>query len=269
MTIRAPAKINLHLRILRKRPDGYHDIETIFERIALFDRITLRSSKNGKIRIFCDNPAVPKGKTGLAYRAAALLRKEFRIKDGIDVRIVKKIPVAAGLGGGSSDAAGILTGLNKIWRLSLNAARLSEFGKKLGADVSFFLKDCSFAAGTERGDAITPLRCRKKFWHLLISPPVRLLSKDMYGAYKKKSCPSSFFSNDLEQIVLKKAPLVARIKRALKKVGLTYSLVSGSGPSVFSLFESRKEAVRARELLLRRFPFVKNRGWQIFIVPTM
>jgi len=269
MILYTPAKVNLHLRLLGKRPDGYHNIETVFERIALFDKITLRSLKNNEIKISCDNPGVPKGKSGLAYRAAELLKNELGITKGIGVKIVKGIPIAAGLGGGSSDAACILTGLNKLWKLGLSVGRLSGLGKRLGADVSFFIRNCSFAAGTGRGEEITPIRWRKKFWHLLITPPVKLLSGDIYRAYKKKKGVRLFISNDLEEAALKKAPLVARLKAALQEIGLTHSLVSGSGPSVFSLFWKRKEAVRAIVVLKRRFPFVRNKGWKIFVVPTI
>jgi len=268
MILYAPAKVNLHLRVLGKRPDGYHEIETVFERIALFDKITLRSLKKNRIEISCDNPGVPKGKSNLAYRAAALLRDEFGITKGVGIRIVKRIPIAAGLGGGSSDAACILTGLNRFWRLGLSVGELSMLGKKLGADVPFFIGNASFAAGKGRGDEITPIRWRKKFFHLLITPPVKLLSGDIYRAYKKKKRARLFISNDLEEAALKKSQLVAKLKNALKEIGLIHSLVSGSGPSVFSLFMKRKEAVRAKVALKRCFPFVKNKGWKIFIVPT-
>lgn len=285
MILYAPAKVNMYLRVLGKRPDGYHEIETVFERIALFDKITFCSLKNNEIKISCDNPGVPTGKNGLAYRAARLLKSKFGITKGIGVKIVKRIPIAAGLGGGSSDTACILTGLNRLWKLGLGTDELSGLGKRLGADVPFFIRNFSFAAGKGRGDEITPIRWRKKFFHLLITPPVKLLSGDIYRAHKKKKgkigtgtyflagdlrekigvCP--YFSNDLEKAVLKKAPLVRKLKAALEEMGLT-SLVSGSGPSVFSLFMKRKEAVRAKVALKRCFPFVKNKGWKIFIVPT-
>ena len=289
MTIYAPAKVNLYLHVLGKRPDGYHDIETVFERIALFDRIVLNSLKSGAIKIFCDNPAVPTGKQSLIRRAIDILRKEKDTSRGVEVKIFKKIPVAAGLGGGSSDAASILKGLKSLWRLSVSPERLTELGKSLGADIPFFLKNCSFASGSGRGDEIKKLKEPKKFWHLIICPPVKLLSKDVYNHLSLRGLPptpgldkrglprqsgsgrqpEAISFNDLEKIVLKKAPLVRKLKKALVGIGAGYSLVSGSGPSVFSLFEKRKEAIRAKELLIRRFPAAKRSGWQLFIVPTM
>ena len=227
------------------------------------------------------------------YKTINLLKKRFKIQRGVELKIFKRIPVASGLGGGSSDAAAVLAGLNKLWKLSLDLSELAGIGRKLGADVPFFLNKNSFALAKGRGDKIMPLGWKAKFWHLLVFSPVRLLSKDIYNLYTKKFSsrltkrprltkilsPSAkaikvkdingFVANDLEQIVLKKAPIVARLKKVLKSMGFSYSLVSGSGPGVFSLFEKRKEAVRARGLLIERFPIVKGKGWQIFIAQTL
>ena len=186
--------------------------------------------------------------------------------EGVEVKIFKKIPIASGLGGGSSDVASVLTGLNKLWKPSLDLPALLQFGKRLGADVPFFLGNCSFAAAKGRGDEIMPLDWKIKFWHLLISLPIQLLSKDIYSAYKNKT---SSGLNDLERVVLKKAPIVVKFKKALKNIGLAHSVVSGSGPSIFSLFARRKEAVSAKELLIKRFPLAREEGCQIFIVPTL
>jgi 4-diphosphocytidyl-2-C-methyl-D-erythritol kinase len=280
MILRAPAKVNLYLKVLSKRPDGYHNIRTIFERIAIFDRIILRPLKKNEIKLSCDNPEVPTGKESLIYRAIDLLKKPS--SRGVDVKILKRIPVAAGLGGGSSDAASVILGLNKLWKLSLGLSRLMELGKILGADIPFFLRNTSFAVAGERGDEIVPLGWKKtKFWHLVIYSPVKVLSKDIYSMYSKNRVPPprwnrgstgaverGFLHNDLERVVVKKEPVVGRIKAALSRIGVK-SLVSGSGPSVFSIFEKRKEAMSARDKLVRRFPFTNNKGWQIFIVPTL
>ena len=266
MIIYAPAKVNLRLRVLDRRPDGYHNIETVFERIALSDKIVLKSLKNDKIKLFCNHPNVPLGKDSLIYRTITLFRKRKQVARGIEVKIFKRIPIASGLGGGSSDAASILMGLNKLWKPFLSLPALLEFGKKLGADVPFFLKNCSFAAARGRGDEIMPLGWKIKFWHLLICLPIKLLSKDIYGAYRNRVSSSL---NDLEHVVLEKAPIVVKFKNALKNIGLTHSLVSGSGPSIFSLFARRKEAIGAKELLVKRFPLAREKGCQIFIVPTL
>ena len=270
----APAKVNLYLRVVGKRPDGYHNIETVFEKIALFDRIVARSVNNGKIKIICNNTDVPVGKSSLLYKAAALLRRKYKIAAGAEIKVFKKIPIAAGLGGGSSDAASVLLVLKTIWALPAKRADLIEVGKKLGSDVPFFLSNCSFATAKGRGDEIKPLRRNKKFWHLIISFPVKLLSKDIYTAYRRSTKSVSrkdtnILINDLEPFVLKKEPLVVKVKNALKEIGVKNSLVSGSGPSVFALFSKRKEAEKARRLLTKSFPFLKGKGWQVFVVPTL
>ena len=301
MILRAPAKINLYLRVLGKRPDGYHNIETLFERIALYDRIALRSLKTRTIKIFSDHPAVPTGKSGLIYRAVKLIQEKCRVSEGAEVKIFKRIPVASGLGGGSSDAASVLRGLSRLWRVSLGSSSLAELAGRLGADIPFFLSERSFAFARKRGDKIIPLGWKAKLWHLLICPPVAMSSKVIYGAYSPAASSgltkklrfnkilsldrlrvSSFarggvrlsnirhlMRNDLEGAVFKKAAVVSGIKDALEGIGIRYSLVSGSGPSVFSVFRERKEAVRARELLFRRFGVVKQRGWKVFIVETL
>ena len=284
MIIKAPAKVNLYLRVLRKRPDGYHNIETVFEKVTLFDKIKLRSLKENKIKVFSSHSGVPKGKTSLIYKTAVLLKKERNVTRGVEIKLSKRIPIAAGLGGGSSDAASILMGLNKLWGLSLSAKRLKTLGGKLGADIPFFLTKTSFAIGKGKGDKITPLKWKKKIWHLLICPPKKLLSKDIYKLYDKMGCSrmkrrklekinlnnlKGVSFNDLERSALKKEPLLKKLKDAFYDIGSKNSLVSGSGSSVFSIFRTRKEALRAKLLLVRRFPLVKKKGWKIFIVSTL
>ncbi|MFH1593390.1 MAG: 4-(cytidine 5'-diphospho)-2-C-methyl-D-erythritol kinase [Candidatus Omnitrophota bacterium] len=303
MILYAPAKVNLYLRILSRRPDGYHNLETVFERIALCDKIILRSlpierrsrtdSVNGYVKIFCDNPEVPTGVGSLAYRAVELFKKQFCISKGVEIKIFKKIPIASGLAGGSSDVATILKGLLSLWGLPLRLPELTRIGKRLGADVPFFLNNNSFAVARNRGDEIKPLKWKIKLWHLLVTFPMGLLSKEIYERYAAgTSCAltkrpritkilSSFSSevtgedirafseNDLESTVLKKEPVIAELKRSLKDLGMRHSLVSGSGPSVFSLFDDRKEAMRARGALIKRFPVCKKKGWQILVIPTI
>jgi 4-diphosphocytidyl-2-C-methyl-D-erythritol kinase len=303
MILYAPAKVNLYLGVLGRRPDGYHTIETVFERIALFDKITLRSrtagngavaqGKDDPIKIVSDHSDVPTGRSSLVYRTVEYFMRRFGISGSVDIRIFKRIPIAAGLGGGSSDAACILTGLDKLWGLSLEKERLVELGKMLGSDVPFFVYNSSFAAATGKGDEITPLDWSARLWHLVISLPAQSLSKDVYGIFAKESSsdltreprinkilpPDSrtvdvntvkrMQKNDLEQIVLRREPAVARLKNTLQNIGAGCSFVSGSGPSVVSVFSKRKEAIRVQELLIRHYPAVERKGWQMFVVPTL
>ncbi len=285
----APAKLNLYLKVLRKRPDGYHDIETLFERIDIFDKIIVSSAKDG-INIKCDNPSVPAGKGSLCYRAAELMKEKFKAASGVEIKIEKHIPVAAGLGGGSSDAASILKAINNLWSLKLTREELMEMAGDLGADVSFFLTDSSFAIGTGRGDDIKPVNYAKSFWHAVISPDIMLLSGEIYKLYSEvhpltltitgsidKILPptlnisnisrlKALLHNDLESIVLSREPLIKAIKNTLGRDNGENSLVSGSGPSVFCLYETREEALRAKENCLKRFP--ESCGWHAYITKT-
>ncbi|MCX5715474.1 MAG: 4-(cytidine 5'-diphospho)-2-C-methyl-D-erythritol kinase, partial [Candidatus Omnitrophica bacterium] len=169
IVLKAPAKVNLYLDVLKKRPDGYHDIETIFERIALFDTIIIKNSPDKKIRVTSDHPGLPLGRDNLVYKAAEAIFKKAGLKVGVCVDIKKRIPVAAGLAGGSSDAASMLIGINRLFRLGLSKAQLAGLARAIGADVAFFLYDCSFAIGTGRGDQIKPLPINDaSIWHIII-----------------------------------------------------------------------------------------------------
>lgn len=285
----APAKINLYLKVLRKRPDRYHDIETLFERIGIFDKITILSAKEG-ISIECTDPSIPIGRQSLCYRAIELLKKTYKIKKGIKVRIEKNIPVAAGLGGGSSDAASILKALNSVWKLGFKKRELMNMAGTLGADIPFFLSDSPFAIGTERGDFIKPIKSNKSFWHVIICPNIRLLSSQIYKLYSELHSLNltikrpidrilsptlninsvnglkKLLHNDLEQIVLSREPLIKNIKDILARGYKKNTLVSGSGPSVFGIYGTKKEAVKAKEDSLKRFP--NSQGWRTFVTKT-
>src|SRR3989339_1839042 len=138
------AKLNLYLEILDKRPDGYHNLETIFERVSLADEIVIKRAPGNSIKIETDSPDIPKGSGNLAYQAAEFLKKNFGIFAGLVIKIKKRIPVGAGLGGGSSNAANTLLGLNYLWDLGLRAEELKEYASRLGSDVAFFIEDVSF-----------------------------------------------------------------------------------------------------------------------------
>jgi len=290
----APAKLNLYLKVLRKRSDGYHDIETLFERIDVFDTVTVTSIGN-TITIECDNSSVLTGKDSICYKAAELLQKRLsalrRDKGkGVFISIEKRIPVAAGLGGGSSDAASVLKALNKLWGLDLDKKELMDLGASLGADVPFFLSDASFAIGRGIGDEIEPIRGSKLLWQVVICPNIEILSKDIYAAYSKEHsltlttgggvdtiltpvsdiCEIAFLKkllhNDLENVVLSRESIIKDIKDKLRDVGGGNTLVSGSGPSVFGLFSTRKEAVKAKQGCLKEF--LHSNEWHAFVTRT-
>ncbi|MFH1645089.1 MAG: 4-(cytidine 5'-diphospho)-2-C-methyl-D-erythritol kinase [Candidatus Omnitrophota bacterium] len=163
ITVKAPAKINLFLDVLNKRPDGYHNIVTIFQRIALYD--TIKVKKTAKyISLLCDSSDVPSGKNNIVYKAAKLMRAELGIKDGLDITLKKRIPVCAGLGGGSSDAAAVIKAINLIFNLNLSPGRLRAIAANVGADVPFFLTDESCAIGRGVGERLRG--CRAFLTHM-------------------------------------------------------------------------------------------------------
>ena len=186
LTVHSPAKLNLVLDVLGKRPDGFHELRTIFERISLADQITLTRNKSGKIHIRCAHPHVPKGPGNLVFKAAEMLSRDFSVSEGLDIDIIKNIPVAAGLAGGSSNAAAVLSGLNRLWQLGLKMPELAGYASRLGSDVAFFLYDTSYGLGTGRGELIKPLDIRTKLWHVLVTPRVKIYTKDVFTRLKLK-----------------------------------------------------------------------------------
>ncbi|MBL7084810.1 MAG: 4-(cytidine 5'-diphospho)-2-C-methyl-D-erythritol kinase [Candidatus Omnitrophica bacterium] len=283
LTLKAPAKINLYLNVLAKRPNGFHDIETIFEKIDLCDEIRLTQRKRG-IRISCRQKDLPRNRKNLAFRAAEAFLAKANRNDGVEIGITKNIPVAAGLGGGSSDAASVLLGLNRLLHCGLSQSELLEIGKDLGADVSFFLLPQFRAIGRGKGELLTPLKTKKKNWYVLVIPKGLGLSshrmyqalritltkrpgsvKIMLRALEKGDLTSldKYSYNIFESIVRKKYKQVLEIKKALKFSGAQTSLMSGSGPCVFGITQTRKEAMD----ISRRFQANRS-DWQVIVAKT-
>ncbi|MBM3246135.1 MAG: 4-(cytidine 5'-diphospho)-2-C-methyl-D-erythritol kinase [Candidatus Omnitrophica bacterium] len=283
------AKVNLYLEVLAKRKDGYHNIKTVFERINLSDKIILKSRPDKKIKINCNFPGVPKGRANLCYRSAKLLQEEFKPGQGAEITIEKRIPVSAGLGGGSSNAATVLLGLNKIWKLGLSRAKLAVLAKKIGSDVPFFLYECPFANGTSRGDRVQPVaRLRgARLWHILVVPGIKVSTPLIYRqwdrlgsfeltrprqsakiltlAIRKKDFGliGEALFNSLEQASVKLYPQISRIKEGLRQLAVKSILMSGSGPAVFGIVSSRKEAVSLGRQLKQKLG-----SCQVFVTQT-
>lgn len=277
----SPAKLNLYLKVLFKRPDGFHELRTVFERIDLKDQLEFFSHQRGQIQIKCNHPQVPTGPQNLVYRAARLLQTTCGVTHGVAVHIDKRIPVAAGLAGGSSNAATTLMALNKLWRLGLRHDDLVALAGQLGSDVAFFLYDCPWALGEGRGEKIRPLDINQRFWHILVTPKRKMLTPQVYGALnlkltnkkddanilihylKEKDINNiiSFLSNDLEQSILALAPGLGFVVERLKGLGVKGVSFSGSGPSVFGLLGSKGEAENLCTVLKKRYS-------QVFAVRT-
>ncbi|MBU1808223.1 MAG: 4-(cytidine 5'-diphospho)-2-C-methyl-D-erythritol kinase [Candidatus Omnitrophica bacterium] len=279
----APAKVNLVLRVLSKRKDSYHNIYTLFERISLADHIKITRIARG-ITVVCDKSVTGRPQDNIAYKAAELILKTAKVNAGIRVEIKKRIPIAAGLGGGSSDAAAVLTGINKLLNLRISKGKLMRLGAKLGADVPFFIFDTPFAIGRGVGDKLQKLNLNKKFFHILIYPGFKVATKDVYRGLSRDltnnrggvriTLPKDWNSlerllhNDLEAVVAAKKPVIGIIIKCLASSLGRRAIVSGSGPSVFCLCPTRKEAMKARVKLLHGAAGILGKRGQIFIVET-
>ena len=175
------AKLNLYLEILNKRPDGYHNLETIFERVSLMDEIVIKKAPGNSLRIETDSPDIPKGSGNSVYQAAALLKKNFAISAGLVIKIKKRIPVGAGLGGGSSNAASTLLGLNYLWNLGLSAEELKDYASRIGSDAAFFVYNYPLATGRGRGERIELWSgLKKKLWHIIAVPKLNVSTARIY-----------------------------------------------------------------------------------------
>ncbi len=263
--IKSPAKVNLTLDVVSKRKDGYHNLETIMVLVSLCDIIEITGTMSNQIEIISNNKDLPTDSGNIIHRAVKLLQEKTGIKKGAIIKLNKKIPIAAGLGGGSSNGASVLLALNKLWKTGLTINHLAEIGKKLGADVPFFVYGkTALARGI--GEKIYPIKIKKDFWLVLVNPGFPVSTAWVYknlnlpltkkaennnkliSLLEKGERPdlwSKYLFNDLENITLKKFPVLTKIKKAIMESGALNVLMSGSGPSVFGLFASRNKAVVA------------------------
>ncbi len=284
ITVSSPAKINLLLEIISKRSDGYHNINTIFQKISLCDEITISVIDNPGIIIKCNYPDIPTDSGNLVYKASEIILKKFGISEGLLIDIKKKIPVGAGLGGGSSNAAATLSGLNKIFGFNLPTSELIEMGKNLGADVPFFVLQSGTAKASGTGEELIPLKMSITTWFAVIFPGFGVSTAWAYKTYSSKyklltkkekttilnnSIDNirylvSFLYNDFEDIVIKNHPEIGEIKQKLAETGAKGALMSGSGSSVFGVFETEKEAIKSVEVILS-----DNSKWRGFIARSI
>lgn len=285
MRIRAPAKVNLSLRVVGKRKDGYHLLDTVMVPVDLYDEIwmTRRESKKaggGELKVTCNHPLVPSGKENLAYKAASLLLARKGIGIGVHIHIRKGIPVGAGLGGGSSDAAATLQGLNRFFRLGCKRGEILSLAVSLGADVPFFIYACA-ARARGIGELIRPLPRFPRLWIVILYPGFPLSTRWVYqnlrpikltkaienntinlsiGDSEELKC---LLVNDLEKVAISRYPRIAFLKERLIQEGAAGALMSGSGSSVFGIFPSGQSARNA----FRRLR--KEEGVQAYLVRSL
>lgn len=262
--LKARGKINLTLDVIGKRPNGYHDLRMIMQTINLYDTIKIKKTKTPGIRINNNLAWLPKDDRNITYKAAQLFLEEMQIESGIYIDIFKRIPVAAGLAGGSSDAAAVLVGMNKLFETYLSKKKLMEMGLKLGADVPFCIaRGTMLAEGI--GEELTPLKTLP-FTHILLAKPnISVSTASVYKALKVdeiKTHPKTDevvdainkqdmhfvihnMQNVLEEVTIKMHPEIEKIKKDMLRYGALGSMMSGSGPTVFGIFESKQKAVKA------------------------
>lgn len=276
-TIRSPAKINLLLRVLRKRDDGYHDIISVIQPISLYDEISIEVRSGEGVRIGCNWSEVPTDGSNLAYRAAAVFLKTVGLKRAVKIEIIKKIPVGAGLGGGSSNAAAVLIGLNDMLKAGVTQKRLMDIGVELGSDVPLFMLRGPVVA-TGRGEVLRRIEL-PKYQYLLINPGFSVSTAWAYANLdltKKGEDNNLLYSeesfraldrlpeclvNDLESVTATKYPDIPRLKRRLIELGASGALMSGSGPTVFGVYNSHVEAAKACKVLTGKL----NRRFSLFM----
>jgi 4-diphosphocytidyl-2-C-methyl-D-erythritol kinase len=267
MKIRAPAKINLSLRVVGRREDGYHLLDTLMVPITLYDELAisgtrLRRTGRETLRVTCDHPLVPSGEENLAYRAAALLLARKGIRARVRVHIRKRIPVGGGLGGGSSDAAATLLGLNRLFRLGCERRELLTLAASLGADVPFFIYGRP-ARARGVGEQIRPLAVFPTIWLVVLYPGFPVSTAWVYRQLRKHTLTKpigntsirlslrdperigQLLVNDLEKVAMRRYPEIAVLKERLTGAGAAGGLMSGSGSCVFGIFPSERVAREA------------------------
>jgi len=276
--LRTSAKVNLALEVLGKRADGYHEIATVLQAVDLFDRIVLEAADT--LSLHTDDPDLPADEGNLVMRAARLLQKAAGIESGARIRLQKRIPVAAGLGGGSSDAAATLWGLNRLWKLRWPTARLQELAVELGMDVPFFL-GAGRAVARGRGEQLATLPGGGGYALVLVNPRVPLPTRDVYERVpagwraeptgterliealrtRNVSRVAAALTNNLERVAEPVLPVIGRMKAALLAAGALGAIMSGSGPTVFGMARSLDHA---RQIRTR----VSRSGWACWAVRT-
>lgn len=276
MRLRAMAKINLGLDVIRKREDGYHEVRMIMQTIRMYDVLDIRKKQNPGISLSTNLPYVPSDERNLVYKAAKLLMDEFDIKEGLSMRLSKSIPVAAGMAGGSSDAAAAFVGVNRLFRLGLSQEELMERAVRIGADVPYcIMRGTALAEGI--GEKLTPLSAMPEGYVLIGKPGINVSTKTAYENLKLEAVEKrpdidgmiqdiqnkDLYSmtekmvNVFEPGLMEKYPVIGEIRDFMEERGALKAMMSGSGPTVFGIFDS-KEKMNAAVAALRKTGLAKT-----------
>lgn len=271
LELKALGKINLGLDILGQRANGYHDVRMVMQTVYLYDRVFLEKSKTPGAEIASNLNFLPVNENNIAYKAAKLLQQEFGLSQGVKITLDKHIPVAAGMAGGSADAAAVLFGMNRMFELGLSEKELKERGVRLGADVPYcIMRGTVLAEGI--GEVLTPLPPLPKCYVLIAKPPLSASTETVYEKYDALAQVehpdidqiikgieqadirqvAAHMGNVLEQVMLPEYPVIGRVKEAMLEMGALGAMMSGSGPTVFGIFESRSTAKKAAAEIKRR-----------------
>ena len=264
LELKAYAKVNLGLDVIRRREDGYHEVKMIMQTVKLFDEISMQKNHCGEIRLSTNLSYLPVNKKNLVYRAIDLIREEYQISDGVDVNLTKHIPVAAGMAGGSTDAAAAFIGMNHLFHLGIPQKKLLEYGVTLGADIPYcIMRGTALSEGI--GEILTPLPSIPQCWFLIVKPVFSISTKFVYEnlhlndqtlhpdidgmvtAIRNGDLEgiTSRFGNVLEDVAIKDYPQIAQIKEKINSFGALNSLMSGSGSTVFGIFTDKEQAMKA------------------------
>lgn len=268
LQLKAYGKINLGLDVIRKRPDGYHDLDMIMQMVDVYDDVIIEKKAGEEIVVKADAAVLSNGKDNLAYMAAKMLFDEFGIKSGVEITIHKRIPIAGGMAGGSSDCATTLIGINEMFNLGLSKQQLMERGVKLGADVPYcVLGGTAIARGI--GEVLTPLPTPPQCHVIIAKPPISVSTAYVYGhirpdeitkrpdieqmtlAIKEQDLNklSDLLYNVMEEVTVPEYPVIEKLKSIMLENGALNSIMSGSGPTVFGLFDDREKAQAAMKAL--------------------
>lgn len=274
--LKAYGKVNLGLDVIRRREDGYHEVRMIMQTVKLYDRIILERNHSGNISLRTNLPYLPVNEKNLVYRAIDIIRREYGIKDGVSANIIKRIPVAAGMAGGSTDAAAAFVGMNQLFSLNITQEKLMEYGVSLGADIPYcIMRGTALSEGI--GEILTPLPPVPGCWFLIVKPGFSMSTKFVYehltldehtahpdidgmvSALKNHDLTgvTDRMGNVLEQVTKQHYPAIDELKTFMKKNGALNALMSGSGPTVFGIFTSKEEAEHAARAC-RRHPAVRQ-----------
>ncbi len=279
ITLTSPAKVNLRLDVIGKRSDGYHELRTLMERININDEIEIRIVEKG-LEITCDNKDVPTDESNSAFKALKEILAYSSRNVGVEIHIKKKIPVASGMGGGSSNAAAVIKGINQLLKLKLSKEKLLKIGLKVGADVPFFLfEGPAWAEGI--GDQLKKVKAMPKLLFLIVNPGIHVSTESVYHklplngfsddifdlshTYRTKRDVVKILNNDLEKVTIKEFPIIGDIKEELMRQGAIGSQMTGSGPTVFGIFTDKIKLARAFEKVNKK----AKKSWKVFMAENL